>query len=133
MYSVNTVCRYDGICWNDWRSKHLNAESYRENPKNDNTDFTIEIGIKNHGKPAATVYVTVHFWNFDDDWDTEATSEIYNMPSFESDREFNDFLYENNIMQYIKDEFDFWCGISRGDILDSVYDAVKHELHYYVY
>ena len=130
--SVKTICRFSGICWNDWNCKRISYEEYKANPKNGNTDFTIEIGIKKPGKtnkPLNTVSITIHFWRFDDDWEIKSKSVEY-CDIFRSipDRQFNDFLYGNMIMETITDELDFWCGIQKDDIKNAVYNTIKSEL-----
>ncbi len=130
--TANTVCKFDGICWDDWNRKHIDYESYSSNRKNQNTTFSIEIGIRKTGTkkntPISTINIDIHFWKFNNDWEISSKSTEYEQWTFASQRRFNDFVYENSIMQYIKDELAFWCGIYDDKMIDSIYDSIKNEV-----
>lgn len=130
--NVNTICRFDGICLDDWNRKHIDYESYSNNKNNQNTTFSIEIGIRKFGKisnhPINTIKIDLHFWKFNDEWEIKSSSTKYeSLLSSMSYRQLNDFIYENNIMQYIKDELSFWCGIYDDKIIDEIYSHLLKE------
>ena len=130
--TVNTICKFDGICWDDQNRKHIDYESYLNNPKNQNSVFSIEIGIKKprtrFNIPINTINIELHFYKFYDDWQIKSESVEYDCLDFESDRQFNDFIYDNNIIRYIKDELAFWCGIYDDKIIDTIYNTISKEL-----
>lgn len=114
--SVNTICRFDGTK-EDFTNKH----------------FRIEIGLKHPGvfknKPIVVLYVDVHFHDLVD-WELYSDSYIYDtfLDEDDNDNTIDNFLYDKNIMQYIKDELVFLCGIEDEKLLNSIQDKLREEL-----
>lgn len=113
--SANVICRFDG-----------NQNDFK------NTNFNIEIGFKKRGiyynRPYSTVYVFVHFYD-KNDFIIYSDSRVYDtFLEYTDDNTIDIFLYDKNIMQYIKDELVFLCGIEDEKLLNSIQDKLREEL-----
>lgn len=113
--SANVICRFDG-----------NQNDFK------NTNFNIEIGFRKrgiyHNKPYSTVYISVHFYD-KNDFIIYSDSRVYDtFLEYTDDNTIDNFLYDKNIMQYIKDELVFLCGIEDEKLLNSIQDKLREEL-----
>lgn len=108
-YKTNMICRFDGLCWDEEHRKGMNYEDYKKNKQNKNTDFWIEFTIKENIWVFKTINVFVHFWDFNDDYEIKVRtkSTAYMFDEYET----HDFLERRNLVNYIKDELNYHCGI----------------------
>lgn len=122
---TNIICRFNGLTWDDQQRKGISYEEYMKNERNKNSDFTIDLSLftrneYSYRKMVDTVYLTVHFSEFPNDYTINTSTDQSYSIFFEDEEEVKNFLYEYNITQYIKDELNYWCGETESDLMDKI-------------
>lgn len=125
-YKTNMICRFDGLCWDEEHRKGMNYEDYKKNKQNKNTDFWIEFTIKENIWVYKTINVFVHFWDFSDDYDIKVNtkSSAYMFDEYET----RDFLERRNLVNYIKDELNYHCGIVDEFLTEKIIQTLCKEM-----
>lgn len=125
-YKTNMICRFNGLCWDEEHRKGMNYEDYKKNKQNKNTDFWIEFTIKENIWVYKTINVFVHFWDFSDDYDIKVNtkSSAYMFDEYET----RDFLERRNLVNYIKDELNYHCGIVDEFLTEKIVQTLCKEM-----
>lgn len=125
-YKTNMICRFNGLCWDEEHRKGMNYEDYKKNKQNKNTDFWIEFTIKENIWVYKTINVFVHFWDFSDDYDIKVNtkSSSYMFDEYET----RDFLERRNLVNYIKDELNYHCGIVDEFLTEKIVQTLCKEM-----
>lgn len=125
-YKTNMICRFDGLCWDEEHRKGMNYEDYKKNKQNKNTDFWIEFTVKENIWVYKTINVFVHFWDFSDDYDIKVNtkSSAYMFDEYET----RDFLERRNLVNYIKDELNYHCGIVDEFLTEKIVQTLCKEM-----
>lgn len=124
-YKTNMICRFDGLCWDEEHRKGMNYEDYKKNKQNKNTDFWIEFTIKENIW-YKTINVFVHFWDFSDDYEIKVNtkSSDYMFDEYET----RDFLERRNLVNYIKDELNYHCGVVDEFLTEKIVQTLCKEM-----
>lgn len=125
-YKTNMICRFNGLCWDEEHRKGMNYEDYKKNKQNKNTDFWIEFTIKENIWVYKTINVFVHFWDFSDDYEIKVNtkSSAYMFDEYET----RDFLERRNLVNYIKDELNYHCGIVDEFLTEKIVQTLCKEM-----
>ena len=125
-YKTNMICRFDGLCWDEEHRKGMNYEDYKKNKQNKNTDFWIEVTIKENIWVYKTINIFVHFWDFSDDYEIKVNTKslAYMFDEYET----RDFLERRNLMNYIKDELNYHCGIVDEFLTEKIIQTLCKEM-----
>lgn len=125
-YKTNMICRFNGLCWDEEHRKGMNYEDYKKNKQNKNTDFWIEFTIKENIWVYKTINIFVHFWDFSDDYEIKVRtkSSAYMFDEYET----RDFLERRNLVNYIKDELNYHCGIVDEFLTEKIIQALCEEM-----
>lgn len=125
-YKTNMICRFDGLCWDEEHRKGMNYEDYKKNKQNKNTDFWIEFTVKENIWVFKTINVFVHFWDFSDDYEIKVNtkSSAYMFDEYET----RDFLERRNLVNYIKDELNYHCGIVDEFLTEKIIQTLCKEM-----
>lgn len=125
-YKTNMICRFNGLCWDEEHRKGMNYEDCKKNKQNKNTDFWIEFTIKENIWVYKTINVFVHFWDFSDDYEIKVNtkSSAYMFDEYET----RDFLERRNLVNYIKDELNYHCGIVDEFLTEKIVQTLCKEM-----
>lgn len=125
-YKTNMICRFNGLCWDEEHRKGMNYEDYKKNKQNKNTDFWIEFTIKENIWVYQTINIFVHFWDFYNDYEIKGNtkSSAYMFDEYET----RDFLERKNLVNYIKDELNYHCGIVDEFLTEKIIQALCEEM-----
>lgn len=125
-YKTNMICQFDGLCWDEEHRKGMNYEDYKKNKQNKNTDFWIEFTIKENIWVYKTINVFVHFWDFSDDYEIKMNtkSSVFMFDEYET----RDFLERRNLVNYIKDELNYHCGIVDEFLTEKIVQTLCKEM-----
>lgn len=125
-YKINMICRFDGLCWDEEHRKGMNYEDYKKNKQNKNTDFRIEVTIKENIRVFKTINMFVHFWDFSDDYEIKVNTKFsaYMFDAYEA----WDFFERRNLVNYIKDELNYHCGIVDEFLTEKIIHTLCREM-----
>lgn len=123
-YKTNMICRFDGLCWDEEHRKGMNYEDYKKNKQNKNTDFWIEVTIKEKWA-FKTINIFVHFWDFSDDYEISVNTKSY---AYMFDEYETNFLERRNLVNYIKDELNYHCGIVDEFLTEKIISTLCKEI-----
>ena len=125
-YKTNMICRFDGLCWDEEHRKGMNYEDYKKNKQNKNTDFWIEFTIKENIWVYKTINIFVHLWDFSDDYEIKVNTK--SLANMFDEYETRDFLERRNLVNYIKDELNYHCGIVDEFLTEKIIQTLCKEM-----